>query len=538
MGRLDVGILRYMSKEDFRVLQGVEMGMRNHELVSTPLACSLANLRSGGAQKVIRQLQNTKLLAYERGRRYDGLRLTVSGYDFLALHSMVAENVIDGFGNQIGTGKESDVYAAYDTHGEALALKFHRLGRTSFRKLKLLRDYHKNRSHMSWLYLSTLSARKEFSYMKALHERGFPVPRPIYQNRHAVLMSIVHGEPLCELRDLSDPRRLYGECMELMIRLAECGVIHCDFNEFNLMVTDEEHIILIDFPQMVSTSHPNAEHLFQRDVECLRRFFARRFRFESDDYPVFSEVVRTEDLDTEIRASGYGKEFAEFDTVAGLGEEDDGSETGEESDDEESSRVEEEQKRAGSEEGSEDDSFKDAVESLEEETPTGVVSEQPDRPQAFPLDSATRVALRSDTGDGSDGDGSGLDSSGGGGRSGEDSAEEGTVSSEGDEDEAAAAARRREMKRLKQRRLEEQRLAARSQLNEAIQRSASQRSRSTAASTIAPEVLQRRLARELRRKRRHQAERLRAKGDASAVTRSRRDNAATIRESTTGFWAD
>ena len=540
MGRLDVGILRYMSREDFRVLQGVEMGMRNHELVSTPLACSLANLRSGGAQKVIRQLQNSKLLAYERGKRYDGLRLTVSGYDFLSLHSMVSEDVIDGFGNQIGTGKESDVYAAYDTHGEALALKFHRLGRTSFRKLKLLRDYHKNRSHMSWLYLSTLSARKEFSYMKALHERGFPVPRPVYQNRHAVLMSIVHGEPLCELRELSDPRQLYAECMELMIRLAECGVIHCDFNEFNLMVTQDEHIILIDFPQMVSTSHPNAEHLFQRDVDCLRRFFARRFRFESDDYPVFSEVVRTEDLDTEIRASGYGREFAEFDTVAGLGEDEDGSD--EDSEDEEPDlgavQAGEEGEDRGddakqvAEDGSEEDSFKDAVESLEDEAPTGIVSEQPNIPQAFPLDSAARVALRPETAEASDGAGSAPDSSGGGG----DSAEE--VSSPGEEDEETAAARRREMKRIKQRRLEEQRSAARSQLNEAIQRSASQRSRSTAASTIAPEVLQRRLARELRRKRRHQAERLRAKGDASAVTRSRRDNAANIKESTTGFWAD
>ena len=29
--------------------------------------------------------------------------------------------------------------------------------------------------------------------------------------------------------------------------------------------------MLIDFPQMVSSSHANAEHLFQRDAECVNR---------------------------------------------------------------------------------------------------------------------------------------------------------------------------------------------------------------------------------------------------------------------------
>jgi RIO kinase 2 len=31
---------------------------------------------------------------------------------------------------------------------------------------------------------------------------------------------------------------------------------------------------------------------FDRDVECIRRFFRRRFRYESDDYPTFQETMR------------------------------------------------------------------------------------------------------------------------------------------------------------------------------------------------------------------------------------------------------
>lgn len=59
--------------------------------------------------------------------------------------------------------------------------------------------------------------------------------------------------------EVANPETLYEELMELIVRLGNCGVIHGDFNEFNIMIDDVGHPIVIDFPQMVSTSHPNAE---------------------------------------------------------------------------------------------------------------------------------------------------------------------------------------------------------------------------------------------------------------------------------------
>ena len=37
-------------------------------------------------------------------------------------------------------------------------------------------------------------------------------------------------------------------------------------------VNDDDELTLIDFPQMVSTSHANAQELFDRDVECVLRY--------------------------------------------------------------------------------------------------------------------------------------------------------------------------------------------------------------------------------------------------------------------------
>ena len=48
--------------------------------------------------------------------------------------------------------------------------------------------------------------------------------------------------------------------MEMVIDLARHGLIHGDFNEFNLILDESTRALtLIDFPQMVSTSHENAE---------------------------------------------------------------------------------------------------------------------------------------------------------------------------------------------------------------------------------------------------------------------------------------
>ncbi|XP_030049274.1 serine/threonine-protein kinase RIO2 [Microcaecilia unicolor] len=314
MGKLNVVMLRYLSRDDFRVLMAVEMGMKNHEIVPASLIASIASLKHGGCNKVLRELVKHKLLVYERSKTVQGYRLTYGGYDYLALKALSSREVVSSVGNQMGVGKESDIYIVANEEKQ-LALKLHRLGRTSFRNLKNKRDYHKHRHKMSWLYLSRLAAMKEFAYMKALYERGFPVPKPFDYNRHAIVMELLNGYPLCQVRHVEDPASVYSELMELIVKLANHGLIHGDFNEFNLMLDEEDRITMIDFPQMVSTSHPNAEWYFDRDVKCIRDFFLKRFSYESELYPTFSNVRRQCSLDVEIAASGYTKEMQEDDEL-------------------------------------------------------------------------------------------------------------------------------------------------------------------------------------------------------------------------------
>lgn len=187
-----------------------------------------------------------------------------------------------------------------------------------------------------------------------------------------------------QVRKLTHPKRVWQQIMAIMERLAQCGLVHCDFNEFNLLIDEEEKVTLIDFPQMVSISHPNAELFFDRDVDCLKRFFVRKYDFRAADHAELCELdfkalkaagagdgEAAGKLDKELRASGFGaKEQAELETVleeerAALLEEDEGAREARER------RAEEGASGSGGESDSEDEGSEEEGDEAEEGSEDG-----------------------------------------------------------------------------------------------------------------------------------------------------------------------
>lgn len=503
MGKLDVAILRYLTGEDFRVLTAVEMGMKNHELVPGSLVASIANLRHGGVHKLMKELCKHRLLTYERGKHYDGYRLTNAGYDYLALKALTNRKVIASFGNQIGVGKESNIYTVADEDRNPLCLKLHRLGRTCFRNIKDKRDYHAHRNRASWLYLSRISATKEFAYMKALYDRGFPVPKPIDFNRHCVVMELVQGGPLTHVTSVEDPAALYDELMDLIVRLGNCGVIHGDFNEFNIMIDQDNHPIIIDFPQMVSTSHANAELYFDRDVKCVRAFFKKRFGYESELHPSFSDLERDDELDTEVACSGYKRTRDVDDELLqelGIGLQVSDEEVSDEEVHENDSEQEINKKYT-----------EDELAALRQEVDESIQNDEKNR--MGEITTKTVKLTISDQKPVVD-DGEEIPNLV--------SAKEDTIKDPEAEENVAELDRNSQKYRL-------------AMIEKALSDIRSMRSY-TSASTIAPEVVKQQVKKNLEvRQKKMDRKKAIAKGEASAVTRHRRDNRETIRESH-GLW--
>jgi serine/threonine-protein kinase RIO1 len=192
-------------------------------------------------------------------------------------------------------------------------MKLHRLGRTSFRAVKAKRDYLQHRKSASWIYFSRLAAVKEYAFMCALHERRFPVPRPLGHSRHVVVMQLVDGVPLNQIAELNDAPAVAASVIAVIVRLARHGLVHCDLNEFNIMIGDDEMITVIDFPQMVSTKHPDAENFYNRDMDGVVRFFCHRFGLSPDDIGSvpFNDATQgtstgCDRIDVLLAASGFG----------------------------------------------------------------------------------------------------------------------------------------------------------------------------------------------------------------------------------------
>lgn len=373
----------------------VEIGSKNHEVIPTPLIESIAKLR-GGANRVhksISALAKVGLIARLKDARYDGYRLTYGGLDYLALHAYADRKEVYSVGHRIGVGKESDIVAVADDRGVQHVLKIHRLGRISFRTVKSNRDYLRKRQGGSWMYLSRLAAEKEYAFMRALRDEGFPVPQPIAQSRHTVLMHLVDGFPLRQIAQVPDPAALYAELISMILRLARHGLIHGDFNEFNILIKEErkkkeepssekgkevgdaaaeaeeeEELvitpILIDFPQMVSMDHQNAEMYFDRDVNCVKRFFERRFHFVgTQPGPFFKDAKKTvgkdgaKRLDAAVEASGFSKKaLKDLEAAIRAQQEERGEQAGSgEDDDDESADEDEDEDDIDSDNDSRDD---------------------------------------------------------------------------------------------------------------------------------------------------------------------------------------
>ncbi len=60
--KLDASLLRYLAKEEMRLLTAVEQGMKNHEMVPTQLIFQIAKIRPGEAKKALSNLHRHKLV--------------------------------------------------------------------------------------------------------------------------------------------------------------------------------------------------------------------------------------------------------------------------------------------------------------------------------------------------------------------------------------------------------------------------------------------------------------------------------------------
>ena len=82
------------------------------------------------------------------------------------------------------------------------------------------------------------------------------------------------------------------------------------------MVDESQKVWTIDFPQMVSTSHKDAEFYFNRDQTCIHTIFKRKFSYVSNRQYQLKDISIIRHLDAEVKASGCVKQSADDQALA------------------------------------------------------------------------------------------------------------------------------------------------------------------------------------------------------------------------------
>jgi RIO kinase 2 len=266
-------LLPELEEEDFYLLSGVEQGMRFSEWVQREKIPKFANLTE---EEVDYRLERClkRGLVEKKTIQYEGYTLQFEGYDALALRALVERETIGEFGSPLGVGKESDVYEVRSY--KPLALKYHREGYTNFREVHKERDYTSDKDHVSWMYTARKAAEREHDILEELYP-DVAVPRPIDQNRHAIVMEKMDGVELSRTR--LEPDQVLG-VLDLLVseiaRAYEAGYVHADMSEYNVFV-NEEGVKVFDWPQAVPTDHANADEFLERDLENVIGYFRRKY---------------------------------------------------------------------------------------------------------------------------------------------------------------------------------------------------------------------------------------------------------------------
>jgi len=279
-----------LEKNDFRLLTAVEVGMRTAEHVSVDSIVEFSKLTPDQVIKRLDNLHYKDLIRRWKGQ-FVGYQLTHHGYDVLAFRALSERDTIIAIGRELGKGKESDVFLAYDEEQKTLAAKIHRVGRPSFQRSKKLRGYLGSRGHINWLYKSRLSAERELLGLKIANKIKLKAPKAIDGNRHIVIMEFFEGTELVNI-GLKNPLKIFnGIITEIRKLFVKGKIVHCDLSEYNVIITPKEDFLLIDFPQFESAEHINAGELLYRDINNICKYFKRKFRVESDPRTILEVIM-------------------------------------------------------------------------------------------------------------------------------------------------------------------------------------------------------------------------------------------------------
>lgn len=218
----------------------------------------------------------------------------------LTIYGLMTSEIIDTVEYPISTGKEGNVFLAYDPEGGELALKIFRTTNSTFKRIARyiegdprFRGISGNRRKVIYAWTG-----KEYRNLQRYLDAGVDVPEPIAHDKNCLVMEFIGEDgvssPKLKDADIEDVQETYEEVRSfLWDGYREAHLVHGDLSEYNILY-HEGHAVMIDCGQAMTADHYNAKEILERDIVNVNRFFRLRGAKVEDDKELLDSIMEDE----------------------------------------------------------------------------------------------------------------------------------------------------------------------------------------------------------------------------------------------------
>jgi len=199
---------------------------------------------------------------------------------YLQISKILKSGILSRIEGIISAGKEANVYLAYGQNNKEYAVKIYKIDTNTSKWMRnyIIGDPRFKRIPHNVSKIIYLWASKEFKNLKRAYKVGLNVPEPLFIKNNILIMDYIGfaSIPAPKLKDIKfpkDPINLLNEILYFIKNLYQkAALVHGDLSEFNILYHNQKPVI-IDISQGVTTDHPKAVILLERDIKNIFNYF-------------------------------------------------------------------------------------------------------------------------------------------------------------------------------------------------------------------------------------------------------------------------
>ncbi|HDI10299.1 hypothetical protein B6U74_06695 [Candidatus Bathyarchaeota archaeon ex4484_205] len=283
--------MRIVDKRDIAIMRAMDGLRERYEWIPLSKLHEKLPFKGREINKRISDLARMNLIVLRNVPSFGEVcsRLTERGLDTLALWDLRNHGAIGEIGDIVACGKEATILISKRGR-KAVAVKLHRYYSQEFKKIEKSLAYMAIRIRGSELKIDEFEidvprakAQIEMHSLEVLRSK-VNVPKPLGLNRHAVAMEMITRDkvPAPQLNKVvvEDAEEAFHTILDDYKKMVENGVVHGDFNEFNVLVSEDDEFYYIDFPQSVHPEYSGSEELIRRDISRISAHFSNKYRID------------------------------------------------------------------------------------------------------------------------------------------------------------------------------------------------------------------------------------------------------------------